>query len=832
MWRLGIDSRVPTCFRPESLTTAGQAQCRYGAQNLDASFRCLRAAYQALEAILPGEALVIAHARGHAGDPWNEFVDAAAKQEMNCSMYMTRQNIDMRAWIDDLPYLWTFLDDDAGLPPLGPSGHTPMPPDLPVAQPSEEIAAPTTRVVDFKISFCSANVASLYRGSQGHGGKIDYLRRQTIEFGMNLLGLQKARSEAGMSCVDGILRLAGGAQKHLFGIELWVNLTQPFAYIGRKPCYFRKQDFVIVFADPRLMITHVVNDLIDCWIVVAYGPHSGRPITERETWWSMMHVQICHFVTNQHIYVLMDANATSGSCDSVRVGHHDDEDGCNTIFLRNLLSDHDLCLPATFDCHDDTYVTWISPDGQIGKRIDFVAIPQCCLTSCMRSSVVEDFDLGNEHDHNAVGVDLQWRQTHVIAHRRGRDNLTVPSASAQAITKIPKNEILDHAIPPWNTNIGDQVEDFNGHVHRLLASTKDGIATPWKKPYITKEIWAQRETKIAIKRELKNGRKEVHSQILRTLFSAWRFQRHQDALDWTETFATQRVRNVCNAAKLWRATRQLRHSLKTTKADALRDCIEQLPAGSSSSTILRTLRPHIGPTNPHKAKKAALPIVRQTNGTPCLTPQDALNRWIEHFMTMEGGKRVNWQEQQELWIEGLRQIQASDVHLRWQDLPSLTDLEQACRQVHMDKATGPDHVPSSFVHLHSKEVAKLLYAQLVKLTIHGQEALVHKGGRLAVAFKGKGLQDRCESYRSLLVSSHPGKVLHKTLRTACTSIFSKYMQRQQLGGRKHVPVSFAVHMARYGEIFPPGPPTSTSKRCCALPRFEGGLLPCGARHRG
>ena len=189
-------------------------------------------------------------------------------------------------------------------------------------------------------------------------------------------------------------------------------------------------------------------------------------------------------------------------------------------------------------------------------------------------------------------------------------------------------------------------------------------------------------------------------------------------------------------------------------------------------------------------------MIRQANGEICRSPGEALDRWIEHFMTMEGGIRVNDIEQQQLWVSALTSLRADEIHLTWDQLPSLFDLEDACRQVALDKATGPDHVPSSFVHIHSKEVAKLLYPQLLKLLLHGQEALIHKGGRLAVAYKGKGAFDNCEAYRSLLVSSHPGKTLHKTLRSSCTSIFDAYMQQQQLGGRRCVPVTLAVHLTR------------------------------------
>ena len=796
IWRLGIDSRTPTCFRPDSLTTAGQAQGLFGAQVADLSFQCLRAAFQSLEAILPGDHLTISHARGHAGDPWNEFVDEAAKQEMIKSQYMQRQRVDMRDWLADLPFLWTYFDERSGLPPLSNHGHVPRPPELPRLSEPPPVDQVSQRLVDFKFSVCTANVGSLYREPQGHGGKIDYMRSQITAFGINILGIQESRTEAGMSHVDGILRLAGGAQGHLYGIELWVNLNQPFAYVGSKPRFFRRPDFIIAYADPRLMIAHAANDLIDCWFIVAHAPHSGRPPQERERWWRVLSDKIQRFVTNSNIFVMIDANATSGPNDETQVGPLDDVPNNNTEFLRALLQDHALCLPSTFACHTGEHTTWTSPDGLYGKRIDFVAVPQHLQQACVRSTVEEDFDLGNSLDHNLVGVDLQWRTQHDIVKRNTHARRNVPQLASWEIKDIPSASIRAHRVPDWQVNIGDHVEAFNEHVRAVISQQAPSDSKPWKKPYINDAIWARREEKITLKKELKKGRQSVRSALLQHVFGAWRDRGGEPVQGTTACLATTRCSNVCQAAKLWNVTRHLRNDLKTAKQNALAACIEELPSNSSASTILRTLRPHLGPTNPQKAKRPALPIVNNLDGSPCLTPQAALDRWIDHFMTMEGGRRVDWMEQQQLWIDNLLKLQASSVHMCWDELPTLTALEQACRQVAMDKATGPDYVPSSFVHLHCKEVARLLYGQLVKLAIHGQESLIHKGGRLAVAFKGKGPQDRCDSYRSLLVSSHAGKVLHKSLRTACTSIFSKYMQRQQLGGRKHVPVSFAVHLTR------------------------------------
>ena len=370
MWRIGRNSRIPTCFRPDNQMVIGQADGTFGARQRDTAFDCLRGAYQLLEATMSPEALQLCHVRGHSGEPWNDFVDVAAKSESKRSHYHDRQPIDIRQWIQDLPYLWTWFDDRAGLPPLSQQGHCPVPPDLPVKPFPQQFTPDRFQHVEITISLCSGNVQALYRGPEGHQGKIHYLRAQMQSLCLNVMGLQETRSEAGTTCVDSVLRLAGGADRHFHGVELWVNLAQPFAHTGRRSCYFEKRDFTVVKATPRLLIVHVVNVYIDCWFIVGYAPHSGRPAQERQQWWDDFAGDTEALTNQQPKFIMLDANAASGPRDHRHVGPHDDGPSSNTPLLRDFLKNFELCLPATFDCHQGPQTTWTRPDGALECRID------------------------------------------------------------------------------------------------------------------------------------------------------------------------------------------------------------------------------------------------------------------------------------------------------------------------------------------------------------------------------------------------------------------------------------------------------------------------------
>lgn len=80
--------------------------------------------------------------------------------------------------------------------------------------------------------------------------------------------------------------------------------------------------------------------------------------------------------------------------------------------------------------------------------------------------------------------------------------------------------------------------------------------------------------------------------------------------------------------------------------------------------------------------------------------------------------------------------------------------------------------------------------------LHGHEPLMWKGGKLIPAFKGRGSSQKCSSYRSLLVSNHLGKAVHRSIRQKYSGLFEAFLRAQQTGGRKRIPVQLAVHQLR------------------------------------
>ena len=105
-----------------------------GTGDAEGSFRIMRGAFQALQAVMPANRLHWHHIKSHTGLIYNEFVDLAAKRECAKSFYHARQRLDMQFWQRVLPHLWMILAGPRwGLPSWKSGGFEIPPPSLPSA---------------------------------------------------------------------------------------------------------------------------------------------------------------------------------------------------------------------------------------------------------------------------------------------------------------------------------------------------------------------------------------------------------------------------------------------------------------------------------------------------------------------------------------------------------------------------------------------------------------------------------------------------------------------------------------------------------------------------
>eukprot|EP00435_Cladocopium_sp_Y103_P031951 s274_g8.t1 len=752
LWRLAQNSTVATVFRPDSLTTGEQAMGFVGSSDFAGPFAPLRATFQALHAGL-GSSLQLSHVRSHQAEPWNDFVDYLAKLQAEKPQWLAQQDVDFRKFGALLPYMWMLFDNDAGLPHFDAKGFYIPPPALPSEHPpachlGDDLSALPSSMGEFSLSLLTLNVGSLYRGPQGHAGKVAFLRAQMKAHHLNIMGLQETRSDSGASFSDGVYRLASGSANGQLGTELWVNLDQPFLSKRKKPIYLARGHFQVTHADTRRLLVRVSHPAWHALLFVGHAPHTGHDELTRHNWWTSTISLLQQHAGALPIFGFLDANARTGPTTPPYILENDDMDSPNTPFFVDFLQQLNLHIPATGPCHQGSSATWCTPDGLHEQRIDYVLIPVSLMCSCTDSQVVESFEAGNlRDDHCGAGIQLVWQ-----------DQLTLNSSSS-ASRPIQRAQIKHQhralnlnnlQIPDWSTDIQSQTDALNDQIlHQLRGHCGSSRQSP-KKPYIDEETWTLRSEKLQARKELKQCRQHARLHLLRKVFGALcsTISFSPDVLHADWLFGTSWLcAEVRLHARFFCSSWRLRRALKTLRSRHLGQVLSTLSASSPASEILQTLKPYIGPTNLKKQKSSTFPLVHKEDGSPCLTRDEAQDRWIEFFGQMEGGRRVSLTEQWSLWRQNLIRLRdTSDFDLTLQDIPSLLELERAFRRVAPGKATGMDSLPPEICRYCPTELARATYTLLMKACTHGQEALTHKGGRLVNAYKHKGALHQARAF--------------------------------------------------------------------------------------
>ena len=727
LWRLSVNLTIPTVFRSDSVTTADQSLGAAGCRDDHPTFSHLRSIFQALQAALPPDCLEVQHVRGHAGDPWNELADHLAKTEATVGHKLRRQSIDLRKWKPVFPYLWMIFERHAGLPQFRGNCFDVHPPRLPEATPvASHATSDGSRIIrhHMALSLATCNVGSLFVGPEGYGGKLAYLRTQMKALQLNMLGIQEARSPAGMSVTDEVVRLASGCEHGQYGVELWVNTTHPIAHNGSSPCFIKKSHLQVVHSDPRRIVVRLAHPCLDCHVCVFHAPQSGRPLQERRAWWDETSRILQSYASEHSLYVLLDANAKTGPrCDPI-VFDRDDASSANTGFLLDFLAERTLCLPSTSQMHQGSDHTWTAPDGIAQHRIDFVAIPQDEICYCTYSCTIDQFDPGNCQEDQAVALQLQWIQDRVISRKHTNKACQF---DRHAIAGQARSIDMSHLqASSWNEDVETHVQSFNAAIHNTVKQICPIRRQGKKKHYIPDEVWAWRSAKLHLRRRLQEARKQINRDSLRLVFWAWRHHQHDpDSLQpILSAHAGHANTTICILFHLncryQTLARQIRRALQHTKHVQLANELDSTSDKTAAGTLLQMLKPFIGSTNLKKQKKSGLPAVRQKDGSICRTPEEAQNRWIEYFGQMEGGTRLSHDDYRSVWRENLHKFMNNEPFaIDITDLPSLVELESAFRCVSPGKAVGQDGIPPELCKVKATELAKLTYTMLMKVFIHG-----------------------------------------------------------------------------------------------------------------
>ena len=138
--------------------------------------------------------------------------------------------------------------------------------------------------------------------------------------------------------------------------------------------------------------------------------------------------------------------------------------------------------------------------------------------------------------------------------------------------------------------------------------------------------------------------------------------------------------------------------------------------------------------------------------------------WTDHCAVMEAGHITTTED----LLARTRKRTATlfgtcKEPLKIEQVPTIVELESCFRRIKARKAAGVNGFRSDICAIAAPQLAKKYHPLLAKLFLRCEEPIQMKGGLIAAAHKS-GSATVVSNYRSLLLSSHLGKALRRTIR--------------------------------------------------------------------
>ena len=481
-----------------------------------------------------GECITFYHIASHTGHAWNECVDAVTWSVVNgwmgsCLPIDVLQQLTLDNRHPTLTsWLWmleaslqgapggpridnnSFVIDVAAPFKTAPSaaGHPIM-----VRQHQEPHVKPGS-MSDVILSAATANVLTLYPGGERPGAYVsarhEQLMRQCSDQGLHIVGVQETRSRLN-GYYEGVhyhVISAPASSAGVGGTQLWISRVFKFglkeftvSHRWIQVFHSTSQSLCVAFGAPWLRLM----------IVVGHAPSGGDEPSE--AFWRTL----THGIPQSHrlwptVY-LLDANARVGTIHSEAIGSWGaTEEKSNGELFHQWLIDNRLFLPQTFEAHHSgPHDTWEHGRG-VRARLDYVALDESLRHPSLRTSVLEDLDLGIQRlDHMAVRADIPLRVADIEATKRVKS-----SRNAMKSSRIASTGLI-----PWQVDV---------HTHATLLAQQTsthGSGTVWKrKTHLQDDTWTLIQWKRYHWKRCNQLRTAIGQSKMRLWFRAWKHVRH------------------------------------------------------------------------------------------------------------------------------------------------------------------------------------------------------------------------------------------------------------------------------------------------------------------
>ena len=744
------------------------------------------------------------HVKAHSGHVANELCDELSKLARRCSSarcgdllpdwpgQVFRHELKAWAWLpktgtSDLPALYSFESEAARLQAcslIGSSG-----PCLGHASDSR-----TDTAVQIQVCLISFNVLSLLDpashqcppGGDGCQGmrvvaKRELLKEQFIAAEALFVGLQETRlrEEATLPDRDFIILCAPADARGHFGVSLWVSKNVAYAQQGSQMYRLQSRHLTVTLCSSRMLVVQVCAPHLQATVVVAHAPSEppAQPGTA-DRFWRQCSSVLQRRPKNSDVILLTDANARLGSLPSASVGDHcPEEETASGRALHTFVVDHHLWLPATFDaCHIGPSHTWWTP-GEQGHRLDYVGVPLHWPGASLHTRVWQDFEslqLRDDHAPTVLAASFSRGPVrpasghHVRRAVRPRPG-TCPAhygSRLEALSMLP--------VASWGTGVDAHFSGLIAVWGALGTSICEPAQAKAHQTYITGDTLRLIAWRRTCRQRLRELRAQSEQRILTVGLLGWRLALRFGGLPSANVvrilaWARGLLPWIGQAAMLvHRSGKLVKHCARADRVAYLDGLVKGVSLADlrDPKQLFRQVRAAFPQArSSRRASFIPLPAVLDSKGRLAASAEARFECWRQHFASQEAGEPC---PDADYCMRLSLQKAASPSSGPVFDIacvPTLTAVEQTLAGLPYGKASGYDGLTGELLRVHVPASARVLVPLFAKASLGLYEPIEWRGGALIPLAKRAAAALSCDRFRSILISSLPGKVYHRQLRS-------------------------------------------------------------------
>lgn len=581
------------------------------------------------------------------------------------------------------------------------------------------------------------NIRTMYQA-----GKAATIGKEMERYNLTVLGLAETRwTQSGeVKLTSGQSIIYSGheeeAASHTEGVAIMMTKETRKTLTAWKPISSR-----IISANFNTSNKRVKAHIIQC-----YAPTNDADDEAKERFYDSLNHLLNDIGTRDLIILMGDFNAKIGAqnegYESVMGKHGVGTMNENGEMFAETCVNNNLVIGGSVFPHKTIHkITWVSPDHVTENQIDHICINKKFRRTMEDVRTRRGPDAASDH-HLLVGkFKLRLKRYHHAKGQRTKYNTSYLS-NAQI-----KKEFRD-TLSKKNT------EMQLGHTREWTINKEwENLKTAWSST--CEEVLGRRS---------QNHKDWITPETLNRIHQRRQLKEKVNiAKTRSEKAAAVKEYNHCH--------KEVRKNIKKDK----RSQVERLAKEAELAASQRNMKELYNITRKLAGthRQSNKPIMDK-NGQLLSTPEDQLNRWVEHFKEV-----LNRPPPAEK-----PHIPMAQTQLKIKcDRPTKTEIKAAIKQLKPGKAAGPDNIPPEALKADVNTSTDMLYSLFGRIWEDEKTPTEWAEGHI-VKLPKKGDLRKCNNYRGITLLSVPSKIFNRVILNRLQEAVDRRLRDQQAGFRK------------------------------------------------